>query len=82
MSLNKNQFIEGLKTALKSAAETNKSVDSMDTAMDNLATAIAGQVDSYIRTMTITIASGVVQVQGTPSAQANVAPIVVENGVS
>ena len=50
--------------------------------MGELAKAIAGEVDAYIKTMTITIASGLVQVQGSPSAQANVVPIVIEGGVS
>lgn len=50
--------------------------------MGELAKAIAVEVDAYIKTMTITIASGFVQVQGSSSAQENVSPIVIENVIS
>ena len=50
--------------------------------MENIANAIAEKVDAYIKTMTITLEIGVVQVEGSATAQKNLSPIVVENGVS
>lgn len=88
MALDLAQFKTDLKASLKGAAESNKALtgddlDAMlDTAMQNLADALATEVDKYIKTLTITIATGLVQVQGTPSAQANVSPIIIEGGVS
>lgn len=88
MALDLVQFKTDLKASLKGAAESNKALtgddlDAMlDTAMQNLADAIATEVDKYIKTLTLTIATGLVQVEGTAVAQANVAPIVVDGGVS
>lgn len=62
--------------------EFKKNGVTLENAMGELAKAIAGEVDAYIKTMTITIASGFVQVQGSPSAQENVSPIVIEKGIS
>lgn len=82
MSLNKEQFVADLKTALKSAGADNKSVDNVDAAMEKLADKIADKVDAYIRTMTITIPIKAVQVEGTATAQTNLSPIVISDGVS
>lgn len=83
MALNLTAFKSSLKAALKEAADDNSADGvTLDEAMGNLADAIASEVDAYIKTMTITLASGVVQVEGTASAQTNVAPIVVDGGVS
>lgn len=83
MALVLQTFENSLTEKLVAAAKKNsKDEVTLENAMGELAKAIAGEVDAYIKTMTITIASGLVQVQGSPSAQANVAPIVIENGIS
>lgn len=83
MALVLETFENSLTEKLVAAAKKNaKDGVTSENAMGELAKAIAGEVDAYIKTMTITIASGLVQVQGSPSAQANVVPIVIEGGVS
>ena len=88
MALNLTQFKKDLKSAMKSAAQANAQLDpknaeqALDKAMENIANAIAEKVDAYIKTMTITLDIGVVQVEGSATAQKNLSPIVVENGVS
>ena len=88
MALDLETFKTDLKASLKGAAESNKALTGddlntmLDTAMQNLADAIATEVDKYIKTLTITIATGLVQVEGTAVAQSNVVPIVVDGGVS
>lgn len=88
MALNLTQFKKDLKESMKAAAESNKELspndpaDALDKAMENIANAIAEKVDAYIKTMTITLEIGVVQVEGSATAQKNLSPIVVENGVS
>lgn len=83
MALVLKTFEESLTDKLVAAAnKNNKEGVTLEAAMGELAKAIAGEVDAYIKTMTITIASGLVQVQGSPSAQANVLPIIIEKGVS
>ena len=88
MALNLTQFKIDLKASMKAAAESNKELSpndpaaALDKAMENLANAIAEKVDAYIKTMTITLDIGVVQVEGSATAQKNLSPIVVENGVS
>ncbi len=83
MALVLQTFENSLTEKLVAAAKKNsKDGVTLENAMGELAKAIAGEVDAYIKTMTITIASGLVQVQGSPSAQANVVPIVIENGIS
>lgn len=83
MALVLKTFEEKLTDKLVEASTKNaKEGVSREQAMGELAKAIAGEVDAYIKTMTITIASGLVQVQGSPSAQANVVPIVINGGIS
>ncbi len=88
MALNLAQFKKDLKESMKTAAESNKELSpndpaaALDKAMENIANAIAEKVDAYIKTMTITLDIGVVQVEGSATAQKNLSPIVVENGVS
>lgn len=88
MALNLTQFKIDLKASMKAAAESNKELSpndpavALDKAMENIANAIAEKVDAYIKTMTITLEIGVVQVEGSATAQKNLSPIVVENGVS
>lgn len=88
MALNLTQFKIDLKASMKAAAESNKELSpndpaaALDKAMENIANAIAEKVDAYIKTMTITLDIGVVQVEGSATAQKNLYPIVVENSVS
>lgn len=88
MALNLAQFKKDLKSSMKAAAESNKELSpndpaaALDKAMENIANAIAEKVDAYIKTMTITLDIGVVQVEGSATAQKNLSPIVVENSVS
>ena len=88
MALNLTQFKKDLKESMIAAAESNKELspndpaEALDKAMENIANAIAEKVDAYIKTMTITLEIGVVQVEGSATAQKNLSPIVVENGVS
>lgn len=83
MALNLTKFKSDLKKDLKTAAEANSKNDvTLDQALERLANVVADNVDAYIKTMTITIASGLVQVQGSPSAQTNAAPIIITNGIS
>lgn len=88
MALNFTQFKKDLKASMKAAAESNKELSpndpaaALDKAMENIANAIAEKVDAYIKTMTITLDIGVVQVEGSATAQKNLSPIVVENSVS
>ena len=88
MALNLTQFKKDLKSSMKAAAESNKELSpndpaaALDKAMENIANAIAEKVDAYIKTMTITLDIGVVQVEGSATAQKNLSPIVVEDGVS
>ena len=83
MALNIETLKQNLRSSLKAAAEQNASeATTIEAAMNRIAEAIAGPVDTYIKTMTITIATGAVQVQGTAAAQSNVAPIVIDNGIT
>jgi hypothetical protein len=83
MALDKSTFKMDLKTDLLAMAAANKADGvTPEEAMDRLAGVIADRVDAYIKTLTITIATGLVQVQGTAAAQQNVVPIVITGGVS
>ena len=88
MALNFTQFKKDLKESMKAAAESNKELSpndpaaALDKAMENIANAIAEKVDAYIKTMTITLDIGVLQVEGSATAQKNLSPIVVENSVA
>jgi hypothetical protein len=83
MALDKDAFKTALKTDLLAmAAANNADGVTREEAMDRFAGVIADRVDAYIKTLTITIATGLVQVEGTAVAQANVAPIVIIGGVS
>lgn len=44
--------------------------------------AIANRVDAYIKTATITFPTKSINVQGSPSAQSNTAPIILDKGIS
>ena len=83
MALDKDAFKTALKTDLLAMAEANNADGvTQEEAMDRLAGVIADRVDAYIKTLTVTIATGLVQVEGTAVAQENVAPIVITGGVS
>lgn len=61
MALNLTQFKKDLKAALKTAQASNFDLDpsnpdtAKDKAMENLANAIAEQVDAYIKTATVSV---------------------------
>ena len=78
MALRPDDVISKLSVSRRDVARAN-SVDGVpqETAILNFATAIAKEVDAYIRTATVTVTAlpGDVQVQGSPAAQANVAPL-------
>lgn len=83
MALNLAKFKSDLKTALLTAqAKNQKDGVDTDTALGNLADAIAAQVDAYIKTAVVTITAlpSEVKVQGSPSAQANVASLTLKGG--
>lgn len=75
MALNLTKFKSDLKAALKTAQSSNFDLDpsnpdtAKDKAMENLANAIAEEVDAYIKTATVsvTVSSGIT-VQVTPSS--------------
>lgn len=83
MALDKTTFKAELKADLLAmAAANNADGVTREEAMDRFAGVIADRVDAYIKTITITIDTGLVQVEGTAVAQENVAPIVITGGVS
>lgn len=83
MALDEDAFKTALKTDLLAMAEANNADGvTREQAMDRLAGVLADRVDAYIKTLTVTIATGLVQVEGTAVAQQNVAPIVISGGVS
>lgn len=72
MALNKNS----LKTALKAIFEA----DGNDA--ESVATALADAIDTYVKgaEVTVTALTGEVSVQGSPTAQENVAPLTFKGG--
>lgn len=91
MALDLTQFKTDLKASMKAAAESNIELSpndpaaALDKSMENLANAIAEKVDSYIKTITITIPIGgvvVTQTTASPSPQSNATTIVVTDCVS
>lgn len=67
-----------LKSSLKNIMESEG--NNADSVADALATAI----DNYVKSakVTVTAPTGAIQVQGSPSAQSNVAPIQIEGSLS
>lgn len=67
-----------LKSSLKTIFETEGNT------AESVATAIANAVDTYVKSakVTVTAPTGAIQVQGSPSAQSNVAPIQIEGELS
>ena len=86
MALVLQTFEEKLTDKLVAAAKKNsKDGVTLESAMGKLAKAIAGEVDAYIRTATITIAPLAIvtsQTTTSPSPQSNPNPVVIENGIS
>lgn len=85
MALNLKTFKADLKTALVTVnSQNNKDGVDSDTALENLANALAEKVDAYIRTaeVTVTALTGEVSVQGSPSAQSNVTALTFKGGDS
>lgn len=71
MALDKDTLVSDLTTVF---SKSNSASDA--------ATAIANAIDKYVKTATVTITAltGEVSVQGSPSAQANVAPLTFTGG--
>lgn len=67
-----------LKSSLKTIFETEGNT------AESVATAIANAVDTYVKSakVTVTAPTGAIAVQGSPSAQSNVAPISIEGSLS
>lgn len=86
MALVLKTFENSLTEKLVAAAKKNsKDGVKLESAMGELAKAIAGEVDAYIKTMTITIAPLTIvtsQTTTSPSPQSNPNPIIIEDSVS
>lgn len=67
-----------LKSSLKTIFETEGNT------AESVATAIANAVETYVKSakVTVTAPTGAIAVQGSPSAQSNVAPISIEGSLS
>lgn len=76
-------FSDNLKTALKAAAKANnKDGVELDSAVEEIAAAIADEVKAQIEAATITIPSGAVVVAGSATTQTNASPVVVSGGIT
>jgi len=69
MALNKTQLENDIKTMIETSKELGD-VSDADFARD-----LATVIHNYLSQLTITIPPGTIRVAGSPSAQANVAPI-------
>jgi hypothetical protein len=86
----KNNLETKITTKLKSALKSQDGVTNSNTAVDNLAAEIAKalapiiaqEVNTFVKQAMITIPSGAIAVVGSPSAQANPAPIVLTGVIS
>lgn len=72
MALNKSALKASIKSIMESSGNDAESV----------ATALADAIDTYVKgaEVTVTALTGEVSVQGTPTAQANVAPLTFKGG--
>lgn len=72
MALDKN----GLETALKAIFEANGND------AESVATAMSNAIETYVKgaEVTVTALTGEIAVQGSPTAQANAAPITLKGG--
>lgn len=85
MALVKDTLKSDLKTAILSAAISNaKDNVTLDEAIGRIAEAIAGAVDTYVKSakVTVTAPTGAIAVQGSATAQSNVVPIQIEGELS
>lgn len=71
-----------LTAALKAMFEENAKDDGMTT--DKAAEKLADIIDTYVRnaSVVVTAPTGTIQVVGTPSAQSNVVPIVINGNLT
>lgn len=69
----------GLDAAFTAAADPE---NNSETIRQNYVNAIADAMDDYVKSIKITLAPGTIQVQGTATAQNNVAPLVIDGAVS
>lgn len=83
MALNKTTLATAIKAGIDAAfTAAANSETTPESVRQNYANAIADAFDTYVKTATITLAPGTIQVQGSPSAQANVAPLIINGGIS
>lgn len=70
------------KDALKNALKTIMQTDGNDA--DSAANALANAIDAYVKSAKVTVTApiGAIAVQGSPTAQSNVAPISIEGELS
>lgn len=80
MGLEKGKLKKGLSDFIKGVAKMKQ--EDQDKAIDNYAEMMENLVYDAIRSATVTIPSGAIKTQGSATAQANGAPVVVENGIS
>lgn len=76
--LNKDLLKNDLYAAIMDAAKKNaKDGVSLETAIDNVAEAIASKVDAYVRSamVSVNVLPGQIVVVGSPATQSNAAPI-------
>lgn len=75
--LQSGDLANGMKAFIKKA-NTMKQTDA-DKAIDAYCKQLEASVYKAIRSLTITIPSGMIQVEGSPSAQTNINPIVLND---
>ncbi|MBQ3840558.1 MAG: hypothetical protein II819_11595 [Fibrobacter sp.] len=70
------------KDALKNALKTIMQTEGNDA--DSAANALANAIDAYVKSAKVTVTApiGAIAVQGSPTAQSNVAPISIEGELS
>lgn len=83
MALNKAQLANQIKDILDNiyTADIQEDADP-DDIRQQYATALADVIDQYVKSATVTFAPGTIMVTGSATAQANSAPLVIENTIS
>lgn len=75
----KGQFAKELKSFITSVNKLKQ--EDQNKAIESFANRLEELIDERIKSITLTIPTGFIQVQGSPSAQTNIAPIVLNNVV-
>lgn len=73
-------FREKLKSFIQSSIATKQ--DDQEIAIDNFCQAMESYITELVKSATITIPTGAIQVVGSVSSQANVIPIILNNVIS